>query len=792
MSCWRAVSPSIFIVVTLLITGGEKVSLGSEPNDLRVRDLNVSKTRDAESQRKLVEQGAGENRRMLRIVRTDERPRIDGRLDDEAWKVSATVTEFVQLNPIEGAKTTESTEVYIAYDDDNIYFGFYAHYSDPSLVRAYRVDRDRTYEDDLVSVYFDPFLDQQLAYVLTVNGYGVQGDSILNVGQDGLGGRRISQRNRGSSGFSPEEFGAPPGDPSWNVLFDSAGALVSDGWTAELAVPFKSLRYPAKESGEIHNWGMQIVRSIRSKDETVVWSPVSRSISGFLTQLGILHGMTDLSVSRNLEFLPTSTTVQTGSLDTDSGNFENDDVHPEVGLSVKYGVTSELTADLTYNPDFSQIESDVPQIEVNQRFPLYYPELRPFFLEGQEIFSTRVSESNFDNPVDLVHTRTIVDPRYGGKLTGKAGRTTLGVLVANDEAPGKGTNVADPTYGQSARFFVGRARYEMYPQSYIGAIVTDREFLDGYNRVGGVDGRFRLGRTNSFSFLAVASDSRDEEGGASSGPYFNFSFRHSGRNLNYNLFHHSVHPDFRADTGFVRRRNIRQTTLNGSYRWWPEHWLVNWGPAIYLWQHYDFSGTMMDQGNSPGANFTFAKNISLSTIFVRHMERYAGIKFLKTSYLVSATVNTSRRISFNTSLYWGDQVRYGDDPFLGRGRRATLRAFVRPFSRLQSDMSVTMSRLVDPKTSQEVFDVKIYRTLTTYQFTKRFLLRNIMEYDTFDREFDANLLFSYRVNSGTVFYAGYDDHYAQGDRINEVLFYTRQLRQTNRAFFAKLSYLFRF
>ena len=337
------------------------------------------------------------------------------------------------------------------------HFGFYVHYSDPSLIRAYRVDRDRIMLDDKMSVYFDTLLDQQRAFVFSVNGYGIQGDSLM-------GGR--------GGGFG----GVPRGDPSWDALFDSAGVLVADGWTAEISIPFKSLRYPSRGSGEPHTWGFQIARSIGSKNETVVWSPVFRSISGFLTQMGVLQDIVSLSTSRNLEILPTFTGIQVGSLDTTTGVFADDDVTPEGGLTVKYGIASNLTADLTVNPDFSQIESDRPQIEVNRRFPLFFLELRPFFLEGQEVFSTRGS-------ANLVHTRTIVDPRYGGKLTGKVGKTTLGVLVADDQAPGKRDDPADPAFGQTAQFFVGRVRYDMYTESYIGAIVTDREFMDAYNRV---------------------------------------------------------------------------------------------------------------------------------------------------------------------------------------------------------------------------------------------------------------------------------------------------------------------
>jgi hypothetical protein len=238
-----------------------------------------------------------------------------------------------------------------------------------------------------------------------------------------------------------------------------------------LAIPFKNLRYPARQRGEAHRWGFQIQRDIESKNESVVWSPVSISIMGFLTQMGTLGGLENLSTSRNLELLPTFTAIHAGAIDTNSGRYEHIDGGPQAGLNVKYGVTSNLISDFAVNPDFSQIESDAAQIEVNQRFPLFYSERRPFFLEGQEIF-------NIPAPVNLIHTRTIVDPAYGGKLTGKAGRTSLGVLAANDEAPGR-VAFGETGFDQSAAVFLGRVRYDFYPESYIGGVLTDREFLDG-------------------------------------------------------------------------------------------------------------------------------------------------------------------------------------------------------------------------------------------------------------------------------------------------------------------------
>ena len=568
-------------------------------------------------------------------------------------------------------------------------------------------------------------------------------------------------------------------------MFDSAGTLVADGWTAEMAIPFKSLRYPSSDS---HRWGFQVVRSIGGKDETVVWSPMERGNSGFMAQMGLLDGLSGLSTSRNLELLPTLTAVQVGSLDTNTGGF-TEEGQPEGALNVKYGITSNLTLDFTYNPDFSQIESDLQQIEVNQRFPLFFPELRPFFLEGQEIFRTR-------GPVNLLHTRTIIDPRYGGKITGKIGKTTVGLLFANDEAPGRVDDLADSAFGRTAQFLVGRVRYDLYAESYIGAIVTDREFLDQYSRVGGVDANFRLGRTQTVSMSFFQSQHRDSAGVERTGPGWSFNYNNRGRNLTYSFSTDGLDPDFRTDTGFVRRVDTRRARANVSYSWYPESWIINWGPRVGYDRNYDFKGILQDEGRRVGLNVTFAKNINLLFNARRDMERFAGINFWKNRYSAGGGVATSRRIGIGGFFNWGQQILYSDTPFLGNSVSANIFLNLQPVSRFQANLNVSSSRLVDPTTFDEVFNVKIFRAFSTFQFTERLLLRNIMEYNTFDRTLGANLLLTYRVNSGTVFFIGYDDRYRQGDLIlddnDDPLYFTTDFERTNRAFFMKMSYLFRY
>ena len=734
----------------------------------------------------------------VRPVRTQTPPDIDGRLDDAVWQDAARITEFFQREPLEGAPASEDTEVRIAYDNSNIYLAFHAKYRDPGIMRANRVDRDQADRgDDTIRVYFDTFLGQQRAYVFSVNGYGVQGDSIV-AGRGGGGGF-----GRGGGGGGGGGGGVPRGDDSWDALFSTGGQPVEDGFTAEMAVPFKSLRYPTRGTDIPHTWGFQIVRRIRSKDETVVWSPVSLDIAGFLPQMGVLDGMMGLSTSRNLEIQPTFTTFRYGTLNEETGQVVDSDPRPEGGANFKYGVTSNLTADFTVNPDFSQIESDRPQVEVNQRFALFYPELRPFFIEGAEIFQVQV-------PARVVHTRTIVDPLYGAKLTGKAGRTTLGVLYANDEAASLGLDGFD----QSAQTFVGRVRYDLYPESFIGAVVTDRQFLDGFSRLAGIDSNFRVGDTHSLGFRALRTDHLEEtdhvddnDGLRTDGYLLDAGIRKRGRNLSYSLDGSALSPDFKTDVGFVRRTDMRLFDGSLEYEWWPQSWLIKWGPEVRYSRNYNFDNVLEDESFRARVSADFAKAFRYRFEVSQDMERYRSINFEKRRYGMNGNVNTLQVISFGGGFDWGEEVYFDEaNPFLGRETALRMYINFRPVSRFQSNININTSRFTDPgrffvpgvnegerAENGLIFNVNIFRALSTYQFTDRLLFRNITEFNTYDQTLGFNFLFTYRVNSGTAFFIGYDDHYRQREQFDDQVNITGTgYQQTNRAVFTKFQYLFRY
>jgi len=703
----------------------------------------------------------------LTVVRAPMPPNIDGRLDDAIWRTAPLIDTFVQEEPVEGASATEKTEVRVAYDSQKLYVGIYTHYADVNLRRANRSDRDKLDDDDTVTIFLEPFLDYIRGYSFSVNGYGVQRDSMVVV------------QNAQSD---------PAGNTTFNALYYSGGQLADDGWTAEMAIPFKSLRYPGRKAGETHRWGFQVRRTIKSKDESVVWSPVSRADPNFLAQIGLLTGMTDFSTEHNFELLPTFTAVQTGTLSTTTGAFTNADVE-EGGVDLKYGINSNLTLDVTYNPDFSQIESDNQQIEVNRRFAINFPELRPFFLEGREIYEI---------PGDFrpVQTRRIVDPRYAAKLSGKLGsRTSLGLFFADDEGPGKVENDLDPAFGRKAHNVLGRVKYELYRNAHAGMIFTDREFMSDFSRLLGFDTALPIGVSKNFGLRFYRSD-QEENGVHKTGWSTENTLRHNGRHLGWALIHNAISPDFGSQLSFIQRVDQIESMPSINYRWYPESWIRNWGPNFGNSRLWDFKGELQNENYSPRVSFTFARNITLNTGFTRSMERYRDIKFYKKALSISSNINTSRKFSLSVSYNDGDEIRFIADPFLGKSREYGATVTARPSSRLQSVLRVSTSRFLDRRTGDDItaFNVKILRSTTTYQFTPRLLVRNIWELNaglgsrqtTFE-----NILVTYRVNSGTVFFVGYDDRFKHGDAINPQLFQDTAYQRTNRALFTKLQYLFR-
>src|SRR6266404_5154642 len=428
------------------------------------------------------------------VPRFDKPPVIDGKLDDEVWKQAVVLKDFLQVSPGDNIAPSKPTEMMMGYDTRILYLAFHC-YDEPDKVRATVAKRDEVFGEDNVRVFLDTFNDQRRAYVLGFNPLGVQQDGIMTEG-------------------SGTDF-------SVDIVMESKGMITPDGWTLEVAIPFKSLRY---EAGKGKQWGIHVWRNIdRFNDEIDSWMPNSRDISSQLSQEGHLTGLEGISTERTLEVIPSLTLSETGKRVNalslaqmaadptllDPGRILNRPIKADIGLTAKYGLTPTVTLDLAINPDFAQVEADQTVVTANQRFPIFFEEKRPFFLEGIDIFQT---------PIQAVHTRAIVDSDIAVKLSGKRGRNTFGILLASDNAPGNFTKEEKQDAGTLptiARFinknaYIGilRLKRDVGKQSYIGLLMTSYNFIEKHNQLGGIDGRFQISKQKTFRFQVLGSTSR--------------------------------------------------------------------------------------------------------------------------------------------------------------------------------------------------------------------------------------------------------------------------------------------
>ena len=492
------------------------------------------------------------------IPRFETPPIVDGKLDDAVWKTAAVFGDFLQTQPGDNVKPSDPTEVLIGYDAKNIYFAFRA--KEPrDKIRATVGRRDNVFDDDFVGMYIDTFNDQRQAYFIFLNPLGIQGDGVFT-------------ENNGE-------------DQSVDLVFESKGVISEDGYTVEAAIPFKSLRY---EAGKDKQWGIHLFRRVRyNNNELDSWMPNNRSISGSLNQAGHITGLEGIETTHQLEIVPSITLSESGrrtqfTFNNDpAGRFRNDGVKADVGFTAKFGLTPTITFDFAYNPDFAQVEADAPVITANQRFPIFFPEKRPFFLERFEIFQS---------PLNIVNTRAIVDPDVAAKITGRSGKNTFGILYASDNGPGNlskdereslltceldraRSNQQDPNapfafcgneriVDKNADIGVVRFRRDIGKQSNIGFFGTTYNFTDLHNHTGGLDGRIKFDKKYTAEFQVIGTNSRryfynpdtdKSEYRTGNGLGYNLWVERAGRNLYMNYLVFGRSHDYRADVGFTQR-----------------------------------------------------------------------------------------------------------------------------------------------------------------------------------------------------------------------------------------------
>ncbi|MFB3852728.1 MAG: DUF5916 domain-containing protein [Vicinamibacterales bacterium] len=696
---------------------------------------------------------------------------LDGKVPDGV----TTVTGFFQREPGDGVPASRETTVHVAYDQQNLYVVFVCR-EKPDLIRANMAKRESIMGDDLVAVALDTFRDRRRAYLFIANPYGIQMDAITTEGQDD--------------------------DYSFDALWHSEGRKTADGFVVSMAIPFKSLRF---SNSDEQTWGVSFIRAIPLNNETSFWPYVTRRVSGMLQQFATLEGLSGISPGRNLQFIPYAAATGARFLETAPPRFETDrDLR--VGLDAKIVVRDAFTIDAALNPDFSQVESDEPQVTVNQRFEVFFPEKRPFFIENAGMFTT---------PENLFFSRRIRDPQFGARVSGKAGPWALGAVAIDDRAAGE----AGPGgSGDRAAIGVVRAAREIGRQSSIGMLASTREAGGGYNRVVAADTRFRAGQHWTITAQAARSDTRTPGSNDAGGTSIAASLDYSSRTFSFDSQYLDRSRDFRADLGFVTRTGIRSLENGAHYSWFPKDSpVLSFGPAVWSDVLWDRDGELQDWSINPEFNIELPAGTNVEIGLTRAFERYEGIEFRKRSEAIEFGTEWLKWLNGSATYEQGTGINYvpaaGLRPFLAATRQVELGLTIRPTPRLRVEQTYIYSglrtRRQEAPGAQEgtpVFDLHLVRTKANYQFTRALSLRAILDYSnlrpnerlvSLDREktMSVDLLATYMINPWTAVHVGYTNHRANLTLVGAPPYMTRTdgLDLTvGRQVFVKVGYLLRY
>ncbi|RPI99716.1 MAG: hypothetical protein EHM31_09615 [Candidatus Aminicenantes bacterium] len=709
--------------------------------------------------------------------------KIDGVLDEDCWNAAPVIPLAFEWQPGDNIPSPVKTECLVTYDLRNLYIGFRCFDPEPRKIRAHLMDRDDTDTlilDDHVSFMIDSFNDERRAFQFRVNPKGVQADANFSE----------------SEGY--EDF-------SWDAIWSASAKITDWGWALEVAIPLSQLRFRGSDAPQ--TWGFSAERSWpRDSRHRLTSHPRSRSVNCVLCQFNKLTGFAGVSAGRNIEIDPTFTAGRTDALDAfPEGSMARGKADYEPGVTVKWGITPNLILNAAANPDFSQVEADVAQLQINRRFALFYPEKRPFFLEGADFFLT---------PVQAVFTRTVADPIWGTKLTGKTGRTALGFFADQDRI----TNLVIPSnqgsmqasLGQDVFGGVFRLRQDVGKMSTVGVLYTGRAGSDYSNHVGGADGFLRLDEKNSITFQFLHSETAYPEAvalsygqreGSFGGNALSLAFTHATRSWIIGLNYADLSPGFRADSGFVPRVDTRDIAANVFRQIWgkPNSWYnyIRLGAAGQF--TYDHDGNLTDRGLMLG----FLVQGDLETQLNVH-----GI-FSRTFYNGEYFDTASAAVAFRIRPFSGSEVGLQGEAGQGidytNSRGANLLS-VGPYGSfsLLRHLNLVLSHAFERLSlgGDTIYTANLSQAKFVWNFSVRSFVRAILQYqdleqnpamyadpvDTRSKGLFKQLLFSYKLNPRTVLFLGYSDN-AMGGVFDSWLGPDRVgMTPTDRTLFLKIGY----
>jgi Domain of unknown function (DUF5916)/Carbohydrate family 9 binding domain-like len=694
---------------------------------------------------------------------------LDGVPDEAFWSRAATVDLNIETQPSDNIPATVKTTALIADNGREILIAFRAEDPDPSKVRAFLRDRDSLWNDDFIGFTIDTFNDQRRAYEFYINPLGAQADLIL----DGASGNE---------------------DDSWDGLWDSAAKINATGYTVEMRIPYSTLRFQ-KTSGRPQTWGVDFLR-FRPRDNRyrISNNRLDRGNNCYLCELSKLHGFATANPGRDLEITPTFTAGKAQRRNTPNAAWRSDGNQYELGVDVKWGIGSNLTLNGTINPDFSQVESDSAQLDLNTTFALFFPEKRPFFLEGADYFST---------PFNIVYTRSVADPDYGVRLTGRDGKHTYGFFAAQDAAaqiliPGAlGSNFRQ--LGKESLAVAGRYRYDFDDQASIGLITTLRDGEDYQNSVLGIDGRWqKKSHTFTTQFLHSSSENPPSFGlpAQQSGNAMTVQYDFNNRNWGAYTSHTRFGKNFRADLGFINQVDYNKSVIGGSHRWYGE----DGAKITQMRLNGDWDITHREDGqllereleayfsiNGPRQSF-------LQVGALKRDRFWQGILFDESWWSLYGEIRPNSRIKLGMFIRKGEQIDFRNAKIadvievspnfnfnIGKGINFNLDHTYQKLSR--DNGNVFVANLTDARLSWQLNARQRLRYSLQYGNTVRdlFLYNLPNKFNSETRDLSTQLLYSYKINPRTAFYAGYSEGQFSNDQFTELF-------ANNRALFMKFSY----
>ena len=696
---------------------------------------------------------------LLKPLKTDTPPVIDGVLDDPVWSEAPYVKDFKTFIPDFGRDLSEETLAYFAYDSENLYFAFQCYDREPNKIKATLSKRDDIRTDDFVCINLDSFNDQQSLYALYVNPLGVQMDS-----------RYASNK---------EDF-------SVDIVWYSAGRLHDKGYAVEIRIPLKSIRY---SSGARTEMSIFFERSIGRRTEHGSYPELDPAKGyAFLTGMAPMEFF-GLKKYTLLELIPAFTFQQTYA--QTEGRLARDLSARDLSLTGKYGITPSLILDATYNPDFSQVEADAGQVDVNLRYDLYFPEKRPFFLEGSENFNL-AGTIDGDFLLSAVYTRKIIDPLAGLKLTGKVARKdNVALIFAADESP----LIATPyqTGGESAYFSIARFRHALSQDSYLGLFFTDREHEGRFNRVAGPDGMIRLNQSSMLSFHALGSFTRASSGAErEDGHALSLDYYHDTRDWKVSLGFQDLSSDFQTDTGYLTRTGLTRFRAGVSPLFYPRSPVLRRiALSLASSQLRDHAYNLWETDNTAAVNFMLVRTSQISIGYSYSTEIFLGERFKTGGWRFKALSQITNAIYFNLQFSGGQAIRYSETPFQGHGKRGIATLGYQPSEKFNWTLSFTYSDLFRESDKEKVYDYSIVRNRLIYQVNKYLFFRAIVEYNSYRRQLLTDLLASFLYIPGTVIQLGYGSLYEKTRWQDEAYVNSDRFLEMRRGLFFKASYLWR-